>query len=66
MPGGGNFRASAQALITLPPPSWPFFVLRPCSSPLVSNEHDDHVAVAVLPRVLQPRCQVVERVSVDI
>lgn len=30
--------------------------------PLVSDEHDDHVAVAVLPRVLQPGRQVVEGV----
>jgi len=29
---------------------------------LVSDEHDDHVAVAVLPRVLQPGRQVVEGV----
>ena len=32
-------------------------------SPLVSNEHDDHVGVGMLPRVLQPRRQVVESVS---
>ena len=31
--------------------------------PFVSDEHDDHVAVAVLPGVLQPGGQVVECVS---
>ena len=30
--------------------------------PLVSDEHDDHVGVGVLPRVLEPRGQVVEGV----
>ena len=30
--------------------------------PFVTDEHDDHVAVAVLPGVLQPRRQVVKRV----
>ena len=28
--------------------------------PLVANEHDDHVAVAVLSGILQPGCQMVE------
>ena len=34
----------------------------PCS-PFVADEHDDHVAVAVLPGVLQPGGQVVEGVA---
>ena len=34
----------------------------PCS-PFVPDEHDDHVAVAVLPGVLQPGGQVVEGVA---
>lgn len=33
------------------------------ASPLVADEHDDHVAVAVLSGVLQPGGQVVEGVS---
>ena len=32
-------------------------------SPLVADEHDDHVAVAVLSGILQPGGQVVEGVS---
>ena len=32
------------------------------SSPFVADEHDDHVAVAVLPGVLQPGGQVIEGV----
>ena len=31
-------------------------------SPFVTDEHDDHVAVAVLPGVLQPGGQVIEGV----
>ena len=31
--------------------------------PLVSDQHDDHIWVGVLPGILQPRGQVVERVS---
>ena len=38
-------------------------VALPCNAiPLVPDEHDDHVGVGVLPRVLEPRGQVVERV----
>ena len=32
-------------------------------SPLVSDEHDNHVRVGMLPGVFQPRGQVVERVA---
>ena len=31
-------------------------------SPFVSDQHDDHVRVGMLPSVLQPRSQMVERV----
>lgn len=31
--------------------------------PLVANEHNDHVAVTMLPRILQPGGQVVESLS---
>ena len=38
-------------------------VALPCNAiPLVPDEHDDHVAVAVLPGVLQPGGQVIEGV----
>ena len=39
-----------------------FTVTRVQTIPLVSDEHDDHVGVGVLPRVLEPRGQVVEGV----
>jgi len=43
-------------------PLLPLYVPSSLQVTFVSNEHDDHVAVAVLPGVLQPGGQVVERV----